>query len=248
MEIQKVFSNIEDPEENLYSVLMSEDEIALYSEFQRDFARKDYEGLSNKGKEILAKRRSEYAKELKTAHSKIMNDLSNLDPSKIDTLTTNGEFSGGGIKSRYTANTVKGHMYDNSFKQLHKNNVNKSLLDVSSKAKNIMRNEVNTPEMRDNITKGIIGKNRGDSRKFIRDQKLKEANSTAEKDFQNKVTAYKQRNSQKSIAKHVEKANELKKLKNKRIAGKAALGTAAAVGLAYGGKKLYDHYKKEEEN
>lgn len=32
MEIQKVFSNIEDPEENLYSVLMTEEEVALYSE------------------------------------------------------------------------------------------------------------------------------------------------------------------------------------------------------------------------
>ena len=32
MEIQKVFSNIEDPEETLYSVLMSEDEIDLFSE------------------------------------------------------------------------------------------------------------------------------------------------------------------------------------------------------------------------
>ena len=32
MEIQKIFSNVEDPEENLYSVLMSEEEVALYSE------------------------------------------------------------------------------------------------------------------------------------------------------------------------------------------------------------------------
>lgn len=32
MEIQKIFSNVEDPEENLYSVLMSEDEVALFSE------------------------------------------------------------------------------------------------------------------------------------------------------------------------------------------------------------------------
>ena len=32
MEIQKIFSNIEDPEETLYSVLMSEDEITLFSE------------------------------------------------------------------------------------------------------------------------------------------------------------------------------------------------------------------------
>ena len=32
MEIQKIFSNVEDPSENLYSVLMSEEEVALYSE------------------------------------------------------------------------------------------------------------------------------------------------------------------------------------------------------------------------
>ena len=38
MEIQKIFSNIEDPEETLYSVLMSEDEIiSLFSEFQKEF-------------------------------------------------------------------------------------------------------------------------------------------------------------------------------------------------------------------
>ena len=35
MEIQKVFSNIEDPEETLYSVLMSENEVTLYSEFRK---------------------------------------------------------------------------------------------------------------------------------------------------------------------------------------------------------------------
>ena len=32
MEIQKIFSNIEDPEETLYSVLMNEEEIILFSE------------------------------------------------------------------------------------------------------------------------------------------------------------------------------------------------------------------------
>ena len=37
MEIQKIFSNIEDPEENLYSVLMSEEELSLFSELQKEF-------------------------------------------------------------------------------------------------------------------------------------------------------------------------------------------------------------------
>ena len=34
MEIQKIFSNTEDENEKLYSVLMTQDEVALYSEFQ----------------------------------------------------------------------------------------------------------------------------------------------------------------------------------------------------------------------
>lgn len=40
MEIQKIFSNTENEEEKLYSVLMTEDEVALYSEFQSELADK----------------------------------------------------------------------------------------------------------------------------------------------------------------------------------------------------------------
>ena len=47
MEIQKVFSNIEDPEENLYSVLMSEEELSLFSEFQKEFNSKSMKALRN---------------------------------------------------------------------------------------------------------------------------------------------------------------------------------------------------------
>ena len=251
MEIQKIFSNTEDENEKLYSVLMTEDEVALFSEFQKEFARRDYEGLSNKGKENLAKRRSEYAKELKAAHSKSMNDISRIDPSKVDNLHTRGSFSGGGVRSGYDAITTKGISYDENFKQLHKNNVNNQLLGASSKAKKIMRDEVMTPEMSNNISEGILAKNRGDKKKFIRDSKLKESDAIAKKNFQDRVVAYKQSNrlkrSQESIAKHAEKAKELKNLKNKRIVSKTVLGAAAGIGLAYGGKKLYDHYKKKND-
>lgn len=37
MEIQKIFSNVENPEENLYSVLMDEEELSLFSELQKEF-------------------------------------------------------------------------------------------------------------------------------------------------------------------------------------------------------------------
>ena len=38
MEIQKIFSNTEDENEKLYSVLMTEDEVSLFSEFQEEFS------------------------------------------------------------------------------------------------------------------------------------------------------------------------------------------------------------------
>lgn len=39
MIIQKVFSNIEKESEKLYSILLSEDEVALFSEFQKEFSK-----------------------------------------------------------------------------------------------------------------------------------------------------------------------------------------------------------------
>lgn len=45
MEIQKVFSNVEDPSENLYSVLMSEEELSLFSEIQKEFSSKAQKAL-----------------------------------------------------------------------------------------------------------------------------------------------------------------------------------------------------------
>lgn len=63
MEIQKIFSNTENEEEKLYSVLMTEDEVALYSEFQNEFA--DVEG-KRKENEYLGDRK----KVLEMAHGK----------------------------------------------------------------------------------------------------------------------------------------------------------------------------------
>ena len=45
MEIQKIFSNTEDENEKLYSVLMTEDEVAFYSEFQKEFNSKSQKML-----------------------------------------------------------------------------------------------------------------------------------------------------------------------------------------------------------
>lgn len=55
MEIQKVFSNIEDPEENLYSVLMTEDEVALFKEFSDKMSDEEYEAASKKVSKDVSK-------------------------------------------------------------------------------------------------------------------------------------------------------------------------------------------------
>ena len=69
MEIQRIYSEV-DTEERLYSVLMNEEELALFSEYQKEFARKDYEGLSKKNAEKLKKFRDEMAKNLLEARKR----------------------------------------------------------------------------------------------------------------------------------------------------------------------------------
>lgn len=55
MEIQKVFSNIEDPEENLYSVLMTENEVALFKEFSDKMPDEEYKSTSKKVSKDVSK-------------------------------------------------------------------------------------------------------------------------------------------------------------------------------------------------
>ena len=55
-------------------------------------------------------------------------------------------------------------------------------------------------------------------------------------------------NVEKSIKKHQELADKLRTKKALGKVGRVAAGTALAAGLAYGGKKLYDKYKKNNES
>lgn len=48
MEIQKIFSNVEDEGEKLYSVLMTEDEVALFKEFSDKMSDEEYEAAGKK--------------------------------------------------------------------------------------------------------------------------------------------------------------------------------------------------------
>lgn len=53
MEIQKIFSNVENPKETLYSVLMTEDEVALFSEMEEEIEEGKKKGMSRKTKAAI---------------------------------------------------------------------------------------------------------------------------------------------------------------------------------------------------
>ena len=74
----KIFSNNQD-NERLYTVLMNDDELRLYGEFQREFARRDYEGLT-----------SEQASKLKESRNQIANGLREIRKKQLGNLEKTG--------------------------------------------------------------------------------------------------------------------------------------------------------------
>ena len=122
---------------------MTEEEYDLFSEFlevQKDFARRDYEGLNQAEKELLKKKRADYAKSLRTNYRGTMKDIDRVaDTPGLTSMDTKGEFSGGGVRSRYK---VTSGSNSSNFKDFHKNSVRKYMLEASGNAKNIMREQV----------------------------------------------------------------------------------------------------------
>lgn len=104
MEIQKVFSEL-GGEEKLYSVSLDETEMILFSEFQKEFARKDYEGLTPAQQAHLKNKRDDAAKILKAERKNIRKvidkDLKEF-PSQVEgrTKNTKGIILGAATKAK----------------------------------------------------------------------------------------------------------------------------------------------------
>ncbi len=80
MEITKIFSNNQD-NKRLYTVLMNDDELRLYSEFQKEFARRDYEGLTSEQASKLKDYRNQIAKNFQNSRKDIQNSMKKLENS-----------------------------------------------------------------------------------------------------------------------------------------------------------------------
>ena len=296
MEIQKIFSNIEDPEENLYSVLLDDTEIELFSEFQKEFNSKAAKKRNNKYFEALG---TEDTRGKKTGRLSYKDNFGGtvsfkLGPSSQELNRENGQWIRnnkihGQFNSSYRKSAKERNSAFNEYLKKPGSDSWDKFNEASEKTDKhfdaIRNNTVSSRvkavkeagnKMDTKVTSEEISKRRG--RDLVREMSSDEAKKTYENNkdklpgkktsvtdpltkplkdrmtpekkeiIQNKLKRKAERaaQSQASIAKHAEKAKELKNLKNKRIVGKTALGAAAGIGLAYGGKKLYDHYKKND--
>lgn len=137
MEIQKIFSSMED-DEKLYSVLMSEEEF-------RAFARKDYEGLTRNQQVNLHARRSEYAKALNEARNTRNSSLGQVKDllNVHDGVKLTDVVEGGGITTtnRVSTNIRAGETALQSAKRAVTAQKNQ-MLSGSKQASELMRKEV----------------------------------------------------------------------------------------------------------
>lgn len=211
-------------------------------EEQREFARRDYEGLNEAGKEALRQRRSEYAKQLKTNYRNTMKGIDNVVKPDTNILNTNLETAGGGVRTTARIRTRKGTADSvGEFVKVHKNTTTNEMLKGSAAAKDIMRKETLANSSYVAPKKNIMRKKTLVDSLYVPKKRM--ANSAAEegtKQVMSNTNLPAVTNATKSGSKVVTK-NSGKLLKR---AGIGALAVGGAAGLAYAGKKLYDKKKQ----
>lgn len=267
-------------------------------EQQKEFARADYEGLSEEGAAYLRKKRNKLAKNLREAKNTLLEQVADKetyakDLKGVKTLKFNNRFDSDrgakGIKVSTKVTTKLNKLSRDIDKaRAHYQNGVRSLL---TSAKQI------TPELRAEAFRNVEGKSDlqnvpgtrlgavdywnldrtrenthiTDLNKLPANAEQKRLERSANKGFKDPLLVNKEtrlnrlkklrdsrerlkklEDSHASYNRHSKIADELraKKLMGQKLkkAGYVGLGVAGAAGLAYGGKKLYDKYKKSNES
>ena len=220
---------------------------------QKEFARRDYEGLNEVEKKILKDKRSGYAKGLRKAYRSSMDGISKLDPYS-EGMKSTLNIKGGGIASNVEQTTSRGVFDIGPITKLHKDGVRNTLMyKTLPEAKQLLReNSIGEAKQ---IAES--GNKRGKEAAAKKDFQIRQENSKLRNEFRDRVKDYKEKKraaeSKASIAKHEAKAAELrakkvagqKLVKNLKTAGKVGIGVAGAAGIGYGIKKAVDKNKKE---
>ena len=199
MEIQKIFSDMYD-EERIYSVLMNEDEIALFSEIQKEFNSKAQKALRKKFDTEVGK----------SFHPKASKSEALRSGRKI--LQDKDYHSG-------VHRDVTGKIVGNGSDKYYGNGID-DLISRRGCGERLTTN------------KTAIGK-KAESQLY-RASRMKPGSPE-------QMVMFKK--AEENMLKHYKELNTPKSVKTLKKLGKIALGTAAGVGLVYGGKKLYNHYK-----
>lgn len=220
--------NLENAEERVFSVIEGE---------EREFARKDYEGLTEAQKRVLKKHRSEYAKSLNEQRNifNIRDTKKVLTDNGYNTLRSKGEVRGGGVKTSIEVKDTAGSLdnYDTLSKR-HVKNIRSQQLEQAKKAGDIMRQEI------------LDG---------VHDDKVKKVEEAQKRlsNYQSKKAAEKVKETP-NLPANVTKKNTVKDISKRSFKlgkkGKVALGiaggTALAAGALYGAKKLRDKKENKE--
>lgn len=256
-----------------------------YEEAQKEFARKDYEGLTKRQKEALRQRRRDYAKSLNEKRNSFRDQLEDFDwenPEAFNSISSKSGVAGGGVKSTITTETSRGGRTGKAYKDLHKKTHLGEMLNQSERASKLMRENVEKEVKPGRAAKGrdyytnkdlnLIGKIKGESKKWDRDNKVRDRYSKHDDKFFDEIKESNFRNNEKLNEKlknfkerkqaekeyaglfdkieakeRLENIKKIRTSKNLKKAGLALAGTAAAAGVAYGAKKLYDKRKKAKE-
>lgn len=219
--------NLEDAEERIFS--LNEEKL---------FARRDYIGLDDIQKEVLKKKRSEYAKSLNKSRNKLnLKDTKNLlENNGWNSLESSGTISGGGVKSEFRVVDQANNLdnYDTLSKR-HVHNIRENQLKSAKDAKKIMRDQV-INDLDEVVTKAKVDK-KYQSAKGIKEvagkpkpEGVKPGRELVKLDNTSKVKVNKEKLS-KRVAEWAKKNK-----KGLAIATVASLGTGAAA-MAYKNKK-----------
>ena len=220
MEIQKIFSEL-GGEEKLYSVSLDETEMILFSEFQKEFARKDYEGLTQAQQAHLKNKRDDAAKMLKEVRKGVREaidkDLREY-PSQLEGRTKD----------------TKG-----------------VVLGAATKAKKPKEGYLGVELTYGGDESSRVWRKKGQSLESYKQDRIKQANSDIKNSWDKvkhrlreqvieDVDGLNEQYKGQSIPKHLT-TKPTKKISKSKV----ALGVAGVTGAAIIGKKLYDKKKKK---
>ena len=157
-----------------------------YEEAQKEFARKDYEGLTKRQKEALRQRRRDYAKSLNEKRNSFREQMEDFDwenPEAFNSISSKSGVAGGGVKSTITTETGRGGRTGKAYKELHKKTHLGEMLNQSERASKLMRENVEKEikpgraakgsDFLTNETLNRLGKSKGKSRKWDRDHEVR---------------------------------------------------------------------------